>query len=192
MPAELFAKCGDDPLYIAERFLLENCVDCANGDFVSLSEPVQSYKKRRLPVRRQRRKPYQIPIHVLRSSWHHEANDSPYVRGLVSEGRFLQLCMRFLREGRFPPWIVSFRRGTMADDRRNIDMWGHTSEGLHIPIQIKSKKWVVRQFASRPENRHIVCINAGPDASDNQIFSATCQGLAAKRKRLLAERMAME
>ena len=109
------------------------------------------------------------------------------LKGVASEERFLRVCTQYLEHGRFPDWVVSFSRGTREDDSNQIDAWAHTSEGFRIAIQVKSQKGHAEKFRARAkeQNRHIIGVAAGPKVTDEEIFTATNNGLVETRQQLL-------
>ena len=116
-------------------------------------------------------------IFVRRVSQWHKTDNTSQLKGLASEERFLEVCLRFLEQGRFPEQIVSFTRGTKEDDPKKIDAWAHTAEGKRIPIQVKSSKREVEKFNTKEKFPHILCVAAGQKESDEDIFTATRDGL---------------
>ena len=116
-------------------------------------------------------------IFVRRVSQWDTTDNAAQLKGKKSEKRFLEVCLRFLEQGRFPERIVSFTLGTQEDDHKKIDAWAHTVEGRRIPIQVKSAKREVEKFKTKQEFQHILCVAAGQKESDEDIFTATRDGL---------------
>jgi len=98
-----------------------------------------------------------------------------YERGVASEERFLQICRMYQRLGRFPSWLLEVRPGTVEDDHNGIDMNAHTTDGMRIPIQIKSSVTGKLKFHEDGERSHIICIAIMRHRTDEDIFSETIQ-----------------
>jgi hypothetical protein len=67
-------------------------------------------------------------------------------RGQYSEARVESALQRAKEESQLPPWLKGFRRATPEEDLYGVDFLIWTVEDFHLPLQVKSSLFGVRQF----------------------------------------------
>jgi len=118
-------------------------------------------------------------------------------RGREAENRFANICESYTGRKRLPSLLRGITRATRWEDSRGADFFAETTEGIHIPIDIKASEGALEHFLKKLRKKgrshdHVIFLVVSPRKTKEAIWAEAVEKILAKRQAFLAKRAAAE